>query len=139
MPWTGWWPDTAGGSTIEAGRVGGPHAAAESFMRRIVGDQIWDRLPAHTKESRRAEGGALLADLGSLRGGPSPVDHQACVVPSVIGYGELSLSHQQEAARETATLLPAAELTELPGTGHGCLTGNPTGYAAMVRRVIARV
>ncbi len=138
MPWTDWWPGDAGGSTLEAGRVGGPAAAAESFMRRIVGDKIWDRLPPQTKDARRAEGEALLADLGSLRGGPSPVVHQACVVPSEIGFGALSLPHQQEAARETAKLLPAAELTELPGTGHGCLTGNPEGYASMIRRVIER-
>jgi pimeloyl-ACP methyl ester carboxylesterase len=138
MPWTDWWPGTAGGSTIEAGRIGGPAAAAESFMRRIVGDQIWERLPAHTKAARCAEGEALLADLGSLRGGPSPIDYRACVVPSEIGYGSLSLPHQQDAARETAKLLPDAELNELPDTGHGCLTGNPVGYASMVRRVIER-
>ena len=41
--------------------------AAERFMRRMVGEHIWDRLPPWTRAARRAEGGALLADLRSLR------------------------------------------------------------------------
>ncbi len=139
MPWTSWWPTTAGGSTIEAGREGGPAAAAESFMRRVVGDRIWERLPEATKQARRDEGQALLDDLGSLRGRPCPVDHSACHCPAVIGYGALSLPHQQRSARETVELLPAGELVELADTPHGAHTMNPDGFVSLIQRVLERV
>jgi pimeloyl-ACP methyl ester carboxylesterase len=136
MPWTNWWPSTAGGSTIAAGVNGGPEAAAESFMRRIVSDDIWDRLPTSTKDARRREGPALLADLGSLRGRSSPIDHAMLQCRSVVGFGGDSWPHQKESARITAALLRGSVLVELPGTPHGAHIMNPVGFADLVRLVL---
>jgi pimeloyl-ACP methyl ester carboxylesterase len=137
MPWADWWPGAAGGSTLSVGESEGSAAAAEAFMRRIVGDQIWERLPSKTKEARRLEGDALLADLGSLRGRPSPIDHALCRCPAVIGFGSNSLTHQQEASRRTAELLPDAELVELFDSTHGAHSSNPDGFSDLIRRVLA--
>lgn len=55
MPWAPWWP----GST-----PGGP-AAAEAFLRRMIGDERWDALPG--REKRLREGAALIAEITSVR------------------------------------------------------------------------
>ena len=66
MPWLTSWPsNTAGG--VALADSGGEAEAAERFMRRIVGDDMWEALPERTKDQRRAEGPALVAELRSLR------------------------------------------------------------------------
>ena len=49
-----------------------PADAAERFMRRLIGDARWERLPSATREARRSEGPALVGELDR----PSP----ACAV-----------------------------------------------------------
>jgi pimeloyl-ACP methyl ester carboxylesterase len=54
QPWLEWWP------TDSASRGAGGDLSAEDraewFMRRMVGDRVWERLPAATRAQRRAEG-----------------------------------------------------------------------------------
>ena len=105
MSWEDWWPSNAGGSTIAVGDAQGPEAAAESFMRRIVGDAIWEGLSESTKAARRNEGRALLFDLAGLRGRGRPYDPSKVVCPTVIGHGQLSLPHQIRSSVELHELL----------------------------------
>ena len=42
-----------------------PFDAAERFMRRLVGDARWERLPPATREARRLEGPALVGELSA--------------------------------------------------------------------------
>ena len=42
-----------------------PAGAAERFMRRLIGDARWERLPQATREARRAEGPALRRRAGA--------------------------------------------------------------------------
>ena len=52
MSWMPWWPDqTAGGTALGASD---PADAAEAFMRRLVGDEKWERLPPSSRSARRA-------------------------------------------------------------------------------------
>ena len=46
---------------------GDPADAAERFMRRLIGDERWHRLPAATRAARRAEGAAMVGELADLR------------------------------------------------------------------------
>ncbi len=137
MPWTDWWPSKAGGSTIAVFEAEGPEAAAESFMRRIVSDRVWERLPEETRTARRREGLGLIADLMTLRGRPVQFDYQAITVPVVVGYGERSLDHQRRSSAETAALLPQAQLVELPNHGHGAHSSDPDGFSGLIHRVLA--
>ena len=134
MSWEPWWPTTAGGSTIAVGEEHGPEAAAESFMRRIVGADVWEGLSDPTKAARRAEGHALLFDLTGLRGRGSPYDPLSVRVPTVVGHGELSLAHQIRSSVELhARLVNAPRLLRaLPGSRHGAHSANPAGLAALV-------
>src|SRR4051812_13848450 len=67
MSWRDWWPDgSAGGRAVEQVQSGVAAAdAAERFLRRMIGDDKWESLPARTRDERRAEGEALLIELTS--------------------------------------------------------------------------
>jgi pimeloyl-ACP methyl ester carboxylesterase len=145
MPWTDWWPGNAGGSTIAAGLASGPEAAAESFMRRIVGDDIWERLGDKIRAERRAEGSALLQDLGGLREGGCPYDVSRITCPVVVGHGERSQSHQQKSAQQLHADLAAAHpelstqfvLTVVPEATHGAHSSAAPQFAELIRHAIA--
>jgi pimeloyl-ACP methyl ester carboxylesterase len=136
MPWLDWWPSSAGGSTLAVFEADGPEAAAESFMRRIVGDQTWERLPIATQAARRAEGAALVADLTTLRGRPVQFEHRAITVPSVVGRGELSQAHQRRSSEVAVELLGAVgRLVDIPGASHGAHGSHPDQFANLVKLV----
>lgn len=137
MPWTDWWPSSAGASTLSVHAEHGPEAAAEAFMRRIVGDAIWERLPAATREVRRSEGTALHADLSTLRGRPVQFAHRSIGVPVVVGCGQLSIPHHRRSAEETAMLLPRGDLVELEGQAHGGHTSDPAGFVGLIERAVS--
>jgi pimeloyl-ACP methyl ester carboxylesterase len=139
VAWLPTWPArTSGGLAAEAGRNGSPADAAEVFMRSIVGDAIWDRLPPSTKAARRAEGPAMLADLRDIQSLPPPYDLAAVPVPVVIGRGTESKGHHREGTKALLAVLPDAELHLVEGAGHGGHTSHPDGFAAFVRAAIAR-
>jgi pimeloyl-ACP methyl ester carboxylesterase len=139
MPWMEWWPgDTAGGAAVRDGSDGGPADAAdaaEAFMRRMVGDERWDRLPPSTKEARRAEGTTLVAELQSVNG-EAPFDPADVPVPTVIGVGSESRDHHRESTRRLVGSMRDAELHVVEGAQHGCHLSHPAEFAALVERAV---
>lgn len=136
MPWEPWWPtDTAGAAAVQAGDAAG---AAEAFMRRMIGDRRWERLPERTKDARRREGAALLVDLAGLRAG-RPFEPADVGVPVVVGVGSESRPHQVEAAPRLVASLPDAELVVIDGAAHGAHLSHPREFAGLVRRALARL
>lgn len=130
-PWQEWWPGTTQRSSV--GRT--PEETAEAFMRRMVGDRIWDMLPASTRSQRRAEGATLLAELRSL-GGRRPYDPGAVTVPVIVGWGTESPEHMVQAARILAGELPRATAVEVQGSNHGVHLSHPSEMAAMIRTAV---
>ena len=119
MPWKPWWPSTsAGNQAIGAAADRDPEDAAELFMRRIVGDRVWERLPPRTRAQRRSEGDALLADLESIRLGKA-YDPGGIVAPVVSGYGDLSDERHRRASAELSPDVVGATLVVVAGAGHG--------------------
>jgi pimeloyl-ACP methyl ester carboxylesterase len=138
MAWRPWWPQsTAGSSTLLADDLR-PDEAAERFMRGMVGDDRWEALPERTKEQRRAEGGALVADLRSIRVADAPYEPSALTVPVVSAHGSESRPHHIEAARQLAAEAPLGELHVVDGAGHGVHLTHPDATAELVRRAVAR-
>ena len=110
--------------------------AAEMFMRRMIGDQSWERLPAATRESRRAEGAALVAELQALRS-TGPVFNAGRInVPVVCGYGSRSRPHHKQGTQSLAAALPRGELHCIDGSSHGAHLSHPGGFARLIRRAL---
>jgi pimeloyl-ACP methyl ester carboxylesterase len=139
MPWLTSWPSNTAGSVALADS-GGEAEAAERFMRRIVGDDMWEALPERTKDQRRAEGPALVAELRSLRPPHEPpYDVATLPVPVVAGHGGRSRPHHQQAARWLAGEAPRGQLAVIDDASHGAHLSHPVAFADLVRRAAALV
>lgn len=136
MPWLPDWPSGTAGSAAMASAIEAG-VAAERFMRRMIGDDRWESLPERTKEQRRQEGPALVAELRSLRRpSPAPYDPALITVPVVIGHGTRSRPHHQEGSARLAQALPQGELVVVEGADHGVHLSDPAAFANLIRRAL---
>jgi pimeloyl-ACP methyl ester carboxylesterase len=148
--WASWWPGTTVGSqavaraVAGAARPGGPEGengraedAAEWFLRRMIGDQTWQRLPASMRAERRAEGPTMVAELRSVRPpAPAPYEPSAVTVPVLSAFGSEAKPHHVRASEELARAVPHGELRVVDGAGHGAHLSHPAEFADLVRRAI---
>jgi pimeloyl-ACP methyl ester carboxylesterase len=135
QPWLPWWP-----RVDESGQSGADESAderAEWFMRRLVGDRIWERLPAATRAQRRAEGHTLHAELTSLSSGPAFAADRVRT-PVIVGRGGQSSGYQRRAARQLAGELPLGELADVADAGHNAHLTHPAQVAALLHRAASR-
>lgn len=141
MPWRPWWPSTTPGGSALARSSADGHAgdAAEAFLRRMLGDERWEALPAGMRRQRRAEGPALAMELTSLRQGQVPYDPARITVPVVVGRGTRSPRHLMDAADVLAGEVPGAELAVVEGASHGAHRTHPDAFADLVRRSLELV
>lgn len=142
MMWEPWWPtDTAGAmalASIASGQRGGggvdPGDAAEAFMRRMLGDARWQRLPGPVRAERRAEGPTLLAELHSVhRPAPAPYRPERVTVPVVAAFGSETQPQHRRGAEELARRAPRGMLETIEGADHGVHLTHPAAFAELVR------
>ncbi|HEY1117974.1 MAG TPA: alpha/beta hydrolase [Acidimicrobiales bacterium] len=139
LPWTDWWPAGSAGAAAVAASAD-PEDAGERFMRRMVGDDRWERLPPSTRAARRAEGPTLVAELAQLRPpNPAPFELASIRVPVLAGHGTDGAPHHAEAARAVVDSVPGADLEVVAGSGHGVHLTHPAAVAAMVRRLVTEL
>lgn len=135
-PWTPWWPSASpGGRVVDDAQID-TATAAERFMRRMIGDAQWERLPASSRATRRAEGAALVSDMRSIRGEPA-YDDADLTMPVVAGRGGLSSDHHSRAAAEIAESVPRGVLVTIEGARHGAHLTHPDAFADLVRRTVS--
>ncbi len=135
QPWLPWWVQSTAAHSGEAELEADERA--EWFMRRIVGDRIWERLPPATRDQRRREGPTLQAEITSLTVAAA-FDPSAIRVPVLVGRGGTSSRHQRRAAEELAAALPAGELVEIADAGHGAHLSHPAEVASLLQQLAAR-
>lgn len=139
LPWLDWWPSgTAGGRAIAAGDATGAADAAEAFLRRMIGDDRWERLPDGMRADRRSEGEALVGELSDLRAGNAPWTPEDLTVPVVVGHGERGASHHRRGTAWIAEQVPSAELVVIDGAPHGAHLSHSREFAELVERAVAR-
>jgi pimeloyl-ACP methyl ester carboxylesterase len=135
LTWADWWPRRGpGGGNLEDDP---PELAAERFMRRVVGDEVWESLPEATRRRRLDEGRALVAELSSARRAAAYVPVEIGV-PATISRGSDSDDYRERAARILHEEIPGAELVLLEGADHGAHVSRPDEFAALVRRALER-
>jgi pimeloyl-ACP methyl ester carboxylesterase len=136
LSWLPWWPGTtAGGSALAD--VDDAADAAERFMRRLVGDHRWERLPARTRAARCDEGQAMIDELTDLRLNP-PWKPEQIGVPVLVVHGEHGASHHQDGSRALAAMLAGAESAEIAGAAHFGPNTHPDDVAAIIRDFVRR-
>lgn len=136
LPWLGWWPTgTAGGQA--AGSDGDPADAAELFMRRMVGDEKWLRLPGRTRAARRAEGATMVAELADLRRA-APWDPARIGVPAVAMYGSDGKEHHQRSVAHLGRVLADCPVVTIAGARHFGPNTHPDAVAAALTELVSR-
>jgi len=133
QPWLPWWPQP---EPSRPGELPDPSEQAERFMRRMVGDRVWDRLPSSTRSERRAEGVTLVAEMRSLRSGPV-FDPPAISIPVIVGRGGRSPGPQRRAVRELAASLPGGHMADIPEAAHGAHLTHPAELARLITEAAA--
>ena len=158
MPWLGFRRDVGAGSGADGGADGGaggvaaaaaarpwpvvaedPGVEVERFFSRMVGASAWAHLTEAGRESRRADGPALVADLRSFRSEVPPFDVTALEVPAVFGMGgPSSRPHHRRTVEWLGANVPNAVVYEIEGAQHGAHLSHPDHFASMTRLVIER-
>lgn len=136
LSWRDWWPNDSAGADAVA-LSADPAAAAERFMRRLISDDRWERLPASTRESRRREGIAMVGELISLRSRPA-WSGEEIRVPVLAMHGELGSGYHRRGAVAIADEIPGAELRALPGGRHAGPNTHPDEVAALIDDFVER-
>ena len=130
LSWEPWWPgNTAGGDATN--HAEDPAAAAERFMRRMIGDERWDGLPERTRAQRRIEGAAMVGELIDLRR-HAPWTADDVRVPVIASYGTGGSPHHQRGMTYAAATIPGAELVVLDGVRHDAPLSHPTLFAERI-------
>lgn len=137
LPWMPWWPRRSAGASAVAS-AGDPADAAERFMRRLVGDRRWERLPTSTRDARRAEGPTMVAELATVRTGEVPFELADIDVPVLAANGSEGVAHHARSARIVAEGVADGEHHLVEGTGHGIHLTHPAELAALIRHLVER-
>jgi pimeloyl-ACP methyl ester carboxylesterase len=130
LSWAPWWPGTTAGAAALS-TPDDPGDAAETFMRRLIGDRRWEGLPDTTKAARRREGVAMVGELGDLRTNP-PWSPEQITVPVVAAFGSLGRPHHRRGMEHVAASVGRGVLVELPDCRHDAPLSHPELFAQRV-------
>jgi pimeloyl-ACP methyl ester carboxylesterase len=136
LPWVEWWPDsTAGSRAADDGLP--PDEAAERFMRRMIGDARWERLPPRTRTARRAEGAAMIAELVDIDH-HVPWDPARIAVPVVSMRGSAGQPHHRRSSDELQAVLADCHVATIEGARHFGPNTDPDAVAAVLGELVSR-
>lgn len=136
MSWLDSWPNNSAGAAAMAA----PDAsdAAEAFIRRLVGDEAWDRLSPAKQELRRAEGRAMVAELADLRVS-APWSPERITVPVLSMYGSDGRPHHQAAMQALPDLIANGRSFRVPEAGHAGPHSDAEAVGAVVEAFIGEL
>ncbi len=137
LSWEPWWPSTTAGAAARASSAD-PAEAAERFMRRLVGDELWESLPERTRATRRAEGPAMVGELHDLQANP-PWSPEQISCPLVVAYGSNGATHHQQGMQYIHSRFPGSSCVVLTGCRHDAPMSHSQPFADLVVEPAARV
>ncbi len=134
LSWLDWWPGSSAGAAAMG--VDDPGDAAEAFMRRLVGDTVWERLPPAKRAERRGEGAAMVAELADLRR-RAPWTGEQIDTPVLALFGEYARPHHRTAMEAMGDLIAGCATAMVPGAGHAGPHTHPDAVAASITPFLA--
>lgn len=137
LSWEPWWPRGSAGGDAVAWRHD-PAEAAERFMRRLIGDDRWERLPPSIRDARREEGQAMIGELIDLRE-RAPWIPEAIDVPVLALHGERGSQHHLWGMEWIAEQCADAEVCAVPGARHFGPNTHPAAVAELVGCFVERL
>lgn len=129
LGWMPWYP----ARNLELASLD-PGDAAERFMRSMIGDRLWGRLPTAMRAERRAEGPALVADIAAASAPSAEVPFDRIDAPVLVGCGTRSRDDHRRSAREAAAAIAGARLEVVDGADHGIHLSAPASFARLIER-----
>lgn len=115
LSWLDWWPVNSAGAAAMA--MDDPGDAAEAFMRRLVGDAVWERLAPSKQAERRSEGAAMVGELADLRR-TAPWDAARISAPVLALHGEHAGAHHRRAMTGLPDMIAGCRAVMVPEAGH---------------------
>jgi pimeloyl-ACP methyl ester carboxylesterase len=117
-PWLDFWhaPGTARDRLPWSGTT--PEGSAEQFLRRMIGDRRYERIPASTRLELLRDGRALDTELAAIRRDPPPFDPARIGVPVVVAWGSATLERHRRGSEWLASSVPHAVSRIVEGAGH---------------------
>lgn len=137
LSWLDWWPGTTAGADAIATR-GDPADAAERFVRRLISDARWEKLPPSTRDARRSEGPAMVGELVDLRE-RAPWSAADVVAPVVAIYGERGAAHHRSGTEHLGRELADVHIVAVPEARHFGPNTHPEAVAAAIGELASRV
>lgn len=118
---------------------GGP-AAAEFFLRFVLGDAAFDRIPRAFQERSMSKWAEIRADSGALIAYKPRYRELATVeVPVLLVGGDRSASYFRATLDALLAALPRAHLAIVPNAGHMLHAEAPKRFAELLIRFSAEV
>ncbi len=136
MPWLGWWNRPDQGLSMAGDWTRDPGDVAEAFVRRVIGEDRFERLPKSARQDMRSDGPALVAELSSLRRDPPPFDPADVPVPVVVAHGTESGERQERGADWLVERLPRPELAVVQGADHMAHLTHAGDLAVLIRHAV---
>jgi pimeloyl-ACP methyl ester carboxylesterase len=136
LSWEPWWPSTTAGAAARASSAD-PAEAAERFMRRLVGDALWESLPERTRATRRAEGPAMVGELNDLRAN-RPWSPEQITCPLVVAYGSNGAAHHRQGMQYIHARFPGSSCVVLADCRHDAPMSQSQLFADLVVDPAAR-
>jgi pimeloyl-ACP methyl ester carboxylesterase len=137
LSWLDWWPGSTAGADAIATR-GDPGDAAERFVRRLISDARWERLPPSTRAARRSEGPAMVGELVDLRE-HAPWSASDVAAPVVAMYGERGAAHHRAGTEYLARELPDCQVVAVAEARHFGPNTHPEAVAGAICDLASRV
>ena len=128
--WETWWPPPPD-SSID------PADAAEHFVRRMIGEDRWQTLPANSRSKLRSQGVLMVHELNTqTKQRYSLEDTQ---IPLTFAVGDLSGDHAQKAAANFGDEASGARVVRLQGARHDAPMSHPGQVAQLIKDALQQI
>lgn len=137
LAWLETWPTAYGPRQAPFGDTP-PEKAAESFLRRMIGDERFENLPVGSREEAAKDGAALVSELTAIRNDPPPFDPKKIDVPCLIACGSHGARHHREGAALLVEQMPDASLVIVEDAAHDGHQSHPRQVAELILQAVQR-